>query len=393
MKEPVPRPFRPIDERRFDAYVARKLKTVRYDATKNKDERDADIFRTSLFSAWEYLGGGRHARNREGKPFRFYPGFVDVFAPNAFADRRADTHFCGIHSSLAVAMHELSLFCACQQTFFPEVGDPSVEKSPDIPGGSGLSFLMIDMTKAGEGDRLRDLGEAFTPHDGERFLLAHLLTQMLLRFVWFHEFYHCVNGHVGFMKRLGYTASLNELPAGNSEFQISLSSADRIEIDIDGRTLHHCIEYDADRSALWAMVKIQVDQTENIRGMAALQIGLRIKITLFAAYLMTYFFDEHARRVDDICAPSHPSATSRLFNLVQTTASHVTVLYPDTLSAYADITAEFERMRPTMPNWLPVETSLSDPYSKTYEGMCDIEYKLNALRCELARFAFHASVD
>lgn len=43
------------------------------------------------------------------------------------------------------------------------------------------------------------LGEALIPIDPDRHLTAHLLSQLMLRFAWFHEMFHGLNGHSGYL--------------------------------------------------------------------------------------------------------------------------------------------------------------------------------------------------
>ncbi len=43
------------------------------------------------------------------------------------------------------------------------------------------------------------LGEALVPIDPDRRLAAHLLSQLRLRFAWFHEMFHGLNGHSGYL--------------------------------------------------------------------------------------------------------------------------------------------------------------------------------------------------
>ena len=117
------------------------------------------------------------------------------FAAEAFAKALPALHLCAIETGLVAVTFELSCFCFSQSEFFKEVGEPAVEDSPVMPEHADLGFWIADRVQAAQGEPAEPIGVELIPRDPERRLMAHFLSQLMLRFVWLHEFYHGVNGH------------------------------------------------------------------------------------------------------------------------------------------------------------------------------------------------------
>lgn len=56
--------------------------------------------------------------------------------------------------------------------------------------------------------------------------------------------------------------------------------------------LLQALELDADRSALYGAYRTQYENKENIIGIAELPRDMRCRVALFAAYLMTFLFEQ-----------------------------------------------------------------------------------------------------
>ncbi len=380
-------PFRAEDEHRFDHYATRVLTSTRF-SPDGSDGRDAwDIFRSSLESCWDHLGGTTPQRRHDGKAFRMAAGFVDLISPGAFAAVRGDTHLIGVHTGLVAAMNEISLFFYSQASFFPEVGDPSKEKSPRLPHQSRLTQTIVELTRKADPESIRTFGETITPHDATRYLHAQFMTLLLIRFAWYHEFYHCVNGHIGLARNLGIASALCEVPDRVHTPPANVAIPSQIGLSVT--EISHCLELDADRSALWASAKIQLSSDENIKGLAPLDLRLRMKMVLFSAFLLTHFFAEANRRTRK---PSlfHPSAEIRLHNLVRTIASNLLDEYPETGAIFREVISEFTTLEETVPSLMRTADLLRDLRSEAFQdGLEKTEHQLRELRKLIARFTYH----
>jgi hypothetical protein len=379
-------PFRTEDEKRFDAYAAKVLKSARFTPDADASENGWDIFRSSLHSTWDHLGGTTPKRRQDGRQFRLAAGFVDLVSPTAFASLKSGTHLIGVHTGLVAAMQEISLFFYAQSSFFPEVGNPGVETSPKLDLGSSLSLTVIDMTRQADTSNLRAFGEKITPHDATRYLHAQYMTLLLLRFAWYHEFYHCANGHVGLVQHLGMATALCEVP--DAAHKPLTEAALPAEIAASAFQVSHCLELDADRSALWAFAKIQLSEHENVRGIDRLDLKLRMKMVLFSAFLVTHFFAEANRRASQ---PSmfHPPADIRLHNLVRTIASNLLDEYPPTQTIFASVLNEFASLEDAVPSLMRTSDLLRDFRSETFQGKLEnSEAILIELRKIIRKFSY-----
>lgn len=311
-------PFDDRDRQGFARYVQRLFGNYAYDPAAGDPDEGPGDFRLSLQSIRAYMADYFLRRDGEGRAFRCYPAFVDLGFSNAFADRRGHLHLCGIHTGLAVGLIEFSLFAFAQSRFFAEIGEATGEHSPHMPSGGTLAFWLHDLTsEQGEVD-LGATGAGFIPRDPDRFLAAHFLAALMLRFVWMHEVSHCLNGHVGLRKRLGLRSSLQEMPEGAAHSLQGIVVLDGQGASLPYAAFSHCLEFDADRSALLACVAWQASDEENIQGIKALPRRLRLRMTLFAALTLAYVFDRHEHRAGIVFSTSHPSAHARLCALMRT---------------------------------------------------------------------------
>lgn len=379
-------PFRPVDERRLDRYFERVLGSRRFEPAAVTDKYDWDIFRLSLESCWDHLGDTTPKHRADGRPFRLAAGFVDLIRPSAFATERGGTHLIGVHTGLVAAMLEISLFFYSQASFFPEVGDPSKETSPRLPAHSSLSLTVVELTRRADQSGIRAFGETITPRDGTRYLHAQLMTLMLLRFAWCHEFYHCMNGHVGLVRHLGIATALCQV--GDAAHGASVEGATKTVVELTAQDVMQCLELDADRSALWASAKIQLAGDENVIGIERLDLRQRMKMVLFSSFLVTHFFAEVNRRA---ALPSafHPSAELRLHNLMRTAASNIFDEYDEIRALFQEILREFACLENAVSGLMRTADLLRDFQSEEHQATLEfIEHKLSITRSATSAFNY-----
>lgn len=325
----------------YSAYAAERLGAASFQ-TAAGDPR-TDLFHTSLESCRGLFGWTARGKNRAGQRFSLQAGFVDDRRPNALADYWGSEHFIGMHSSLFVAINEFAMFCFTQGEFFPDVGTPARETSPKpwderVPG-----IWLLDHTS--KGGRVREEHSArLIPRDGERYIASIYLAQLMARLVWLHELAHAFNGHVRFAAHHGLRQRLYELEHPLPAASV-VKSRSREE---DAETLR-CLEFDADQSALWASCNIQLRRLENIEGIAALNAGLRLRLTLFGAYAMTWLIDRFQDYLDTQGGETHPPPSLRLQNMFRTVATNILPLDPALEALHAEVRRQFDVVGAAIP--------------------------------------------
>ncbi|WP_156842854.1 hypothetical protein [Novosphingobium aquimarinum] len=253
----------------------------------------------------------RELINAHGAPFKFDCGYVDTAVPNAFADLHESSHVLGIHQGLVITIIEFALYVFTQADQFPQIGDAAGEDSTAPQFGSAPGIFLLAKTMRGETidnetDRHR------VPKDADRHVAAIYLAMIMRRFVWLHELAHGVNGHMLLLKDLGVRAALNEVP--NPAMLVSLKKSS-LPAD-EARRILHALELDADASALRTLCRIQLMGGENIEGIATLDFRTRMEMSLLAAYLMAWLFDEYQRFGHTLHDETHPFPRERLAHLV-----------------------------------------------------------------------------
>lgn len=248
-------------------------------------DREKDhLFCTSLTSIRELLGQSEPSVSANGHSFLVDVGFVESGLPNAFANRMGKAHVCGIHTALPIVIHELALFCFAQAEMFPELGDVSDELSPepnaDSPPGLGLLLAQL---REGHTDR-----HVIAPVTAQRMLAAQILAQLMLRFVWYHELAHGVLGHVDYLNNL--KPDITSVLDFNELHYDDIGS---LNIPIDTRKLQ-TMEFEADSYALAKCINIQLGNIENIDLIKEVPVELRLRLTLFGIYAMSWLLESMA---------------------------------------------------------------------------------------------------
>ena len=324
----------------FQLYAKERLESAAF-ITDPADDA-SHVFLTSLESAVHRFAWTEKARNSKNEPFRIVAGFADVFSPNAFADRMGNTHFIGMHSALLVAIGEFALFCFAQQDFFPELGAPSKETSPTPWDDRVPGLFLIDHTTQGAHIE-KQHSQKLIPKDPERYICSHYLMFLMARFVWLHELAHCYNGHVDLVQQNKLALRLYELPTATQLVQ------KRSHSTADVQTLQ-CLEFDADRSALWGSVQIQLGQLENIEGIAQLPFETRIRLTLFGSYAMTWLFEQFETYMRSPKNETHPAPLIRLKALFKIVHERLILQHPELNDVNAQALNQFDQVRNRIPS-------------------------------------------
>ena len=359
----------------FRRYAAREMKRPAVDLRDLSDDDGGDILKLALLSIREHFANSAGNKRADGQPFSVYPAYLDDILPDAFAAEQDNVHLCGVHVGLGAAFYEFALFCFSQQAMFREIGDPGVETDPapieEYPPG----FLMREVGASMNEEAFVEMTRGLLPRNRDRSLTANFLCVLMLRFVWLHELYHCLNGHVGFANHQGWSRRIRERKPVKKR-------------DVPPADLRR-LELDADQSSLVALVKIQLAGIENVEAPMDLPAPAMLELSLFAAYATTWMMEEYARRDADRTGDSHPLPYQRLHNMVRTYASNLFNLVPDAKAVHdrvMDQMTAFSTRVSTFPSGVRLMTDLRDT---AIQDVLDAEQDaLENLRRDLAPFRF-----
>lgn len=304
------------------------------------------ILTAQVASIRDYMRQSEGTRSGQGTPLRIYPALVNSMSPNAFAGHRDGLHVCGLHIGLHAMVYEIACYVMTQPNLFPEIGDPSKEKAPTLPDGSLPAFWLIDHTVQKGKQVNPELADRFLPFCPQRYEYAVYLSLLMIRFVWFHEMYHCLNGHVAYLSRFVPSIRLNEVAIPGTLPLVELPSLD---LPLPADRLYQELELDADRSALYAAYRTQFENKENIIALAGLPRTMRCRLALLAAYLMTFLFERINERQSTKVPLSHPDSHTRLHDMFRTTAIHLKQLDGDVQSVFEQVRADMGALAQALP--------------------------------------------
>jgi len=308
-------PYDERDLRTVEAHLERRGLQL-FDPISAESRRDDPHFAPCLAAArWQMEAAFAH-RRADGTPFRVFPALVTHHLPNALAVDLGGVHLCAIYEGLVTTVFELAAFVLAQRETFPEIGDPTVETSPQLPPEALLGYWIADRVAKAPPEPV-PFGYELVPIDPDRRLAAHFLSQIMLRFVWFHELFHGLNGHSGLLAARGHGLALHEMP----ELGMVALDPPTTVAGLPSSSTLQAMELDADRTAFHRMIRLLVDNDEPFQVLAGWPLALRLKLATFAAVMMTFLFDQHARRNPGHGRDSHPEPQLRLYNLVATIAS------------------------------------------------------------------------
>lgn len=277
---------------------------------------DDPFFRVTLDAARIIFTPAFGRRRPDGAAFRVFPVLRERSLPSASALDLKGLHVCAVDAGLVSACFELACFVFAQKNLFRDLGNPDAEASPPLPHNGLLGLSMRRTLAAAAAPPETMVGYELVPIDPVRRTLSQFLLQMMLRFAWLHELYHGLNGHAGLVSSVQDSLELSEIP----ELQL-LELADDLEIGSVplGRALH-AFELDADRAAIAAMIHLQLKDEEPFEAFLDWPLAARMRLNLFAAFLMTLLFDHTAREFRRRDGVSHPAPFVRLAHLLQTAA-------------------------------------------------------------------------
>lgn len=372
----------PSERDLFDHFARARLNAQAFDADPNTER--GYLFGSALETARALMGWTKGARNEAGEEFKAVSGFVDVYTPNAFAERFEKRFYLGMHTALFVAINEFAMFCFCQRDFFADIGDPSRETSPRPIDGHAPGLWLLKHTRSG-GHVKPEHSEQLTPRCDTRYAASIYLAILMSRFVWLHELAHAFNGHASFAQERGLALRLTELP----ERLLALEIEDD-EADAAHRKTMQTLELDADRSAFWASWRVQIDGLENVEGLAAMEESLRLRLVLFGCYAMTWLFEEFEGYMRSRHAGTQPPPSTRLFAIVQLAKERLSDTRSDFASLNADACAQFDGICQAIPTiFRPAAFMRAAADLEHRVGYETLVQDLEALRLQFNRYAFH----
>lgn len=242
-----------------------------------------------------------HWTNRVGFEFKAECHYLNASNMDGYAGGDAGTCYLSVCDAVAYAMLDLFSVLFSVPTFFPSVGDSTledVERAANRDKPVGYGFFRRSRTQVIEIER-----DIVPPRCPIRGLAALYFSGMAMDMIWTHELSHGVHGHIDFAKaNLGLRA-LNEQPRGEGDLRLMP------------------MEAEADRFAV-----ISVVQTAMVGDAApylplqlkSLSPEIRVTSALVVAALLTWFwaFQQRIDRTYDGLDPyttgSHPPPLVRL---------------------------------------------------------------------------------
>ncbi len=369
------------------AYVEGEFGIGAFDPVVGTTEPRDEIALASIASARDYFQQSEGTRSSSGQSFRVFPGMANVMAPNAFAAKSDELHLCCIHVGLHVMIFETACFVMTQQDAFTEVGGPQKETSPTYPADAMPAFWLIDQTVAQGTVSATPFADALVPKCPERYLFAVHLTLLMLRYVWFHELFHCLNGHVGYLARHNENIRLNEIAALQNPGIVEIEGED---FPLPKARLLQALELDADRSAIYAAYRTQLHDKENIIGIAERKRQQRCEMALLAAVLVTFIIEQINQRTGRLKVQTHPTGYTRLHDVLRTTASHLQPVDPNITKLFQSLLQQLRLLRRSALPGLPdPDRLLTDLENAEFQAELDVhENDLNVARNRFQPFGY-----
>ncbi|MFA6965234.1 hypothetical protein [Bosea sp. (in: a-proteobacteria)] len=380
--------FRDGDDAIARAYVDRSFGAGAYlDFEPGAAGRD-EILVASTASARDYMMQSASCATSGGQIFRVRPSLIETIRPNAFATRHRDLHLCGMNTGMYGAIFELCNFVMAQPGLFRDIGEPGRETATPLPPGVVPGFWLIDQLRIHGTIIDKSLAPSLMPKCPERYHFAVALTLHVMRFVWFHEMCHCLNGHVGALVDIVPSIRLNEMPDDSA--LATLVELEQASLPMNASAFLQAIELDADRSALWAAFRTQSEDKENVIALQQFDQAQRIKLSLLSAYLITFIMEEASRRLNSERRESHPDSYTRLHNLVRTTASHLLDARTGMQAIFYDVMRELKVLRGAIPSLVDVDQVLADCLSPQFQAVLDDkEEQVETARSYFITFSFN----
>ena len=378
------------DLRAFNDFATQRMNSTALDLSSGA--KDVALFNDSLQSAMVHVRLNEAPKDIAGEPLNLVAGYLEKLIPNAVADQVDGTHFMAMNTPLFVAVQEFAMFCFTQRDFFPDIGDPSLELSPSPIGDRVPGLWLLDHTK--KGGHVTDEHQAqIVPRGQSRYVASIYLGMLMARFVWLHEFQHCFAGHVRFAQEKGLALRLYEIaePMAVVDFAKKSDQQNRVKADSRRDDTLRCLELDADKNAFWTLCQIQLRDRENVEGIAALALDLRLRLSLFGAYAMTWLFEEFQTYIEAQHGRTHPEPFLRLQHLVRTAEEYVTPVHPDVGRCHEDACGQFTRIKNVIPSFYETDDLYRSAHDTSVRStLTDYEGRLESIRPEFYHFRFVA---
>ena len=349
---------RELDE--FQRFASGTLNANALDVSANNNDRL--LFRDSLRSAVAHTSLRHPLRDADGEYLTVRAGYIDKMVPNARADYVEGSHYISLNTAMFVAIQEFAMFCFTQREFFPSVGDPTLEESPKPIDDRVPGLWLLDHTKHGGKVEERH-SKTITPRTETRYNASVYLGLLMARFVWLHEFQHCFQGHVRFVQYTKRASHMSEI-----EDPMELIGFSKREKPVVRDEVRRGLELEADKHAFWTCCRIQTDGKENIDGIAPLDLALRMRLTLFASYAVTWLFEEFQNYLDAKSGITHPSLYARLQNLIRTTRENIEPLHPDIPEAAQFAYNQFDILQRSIPSLYRTKDVYQGAYDPTVKS-------------------------
>jgi len=372
------------DYAEFERYFRSKAEPLPSFQPDAQDEK-THLYGVSLSSLFNLAAWTDGLQNAQGQKFNVLGGFIESMMPNAVAERDGKNFYIGINNALFVTINEFAMFCFAQKQFFPELGEAKAESSPQPLDGYAPGLWLLQHTQSG-GRVTDEHSRHLIPKCSTRYIQSIYLAQLMTRFVWLHELAHCNNGHVSFVQDRKIADRIHELDDGLQAAQLSKRGNKK------NLRILKLLEFDADGSALKASLRIQTDGLENIDGIAKQALDTRIDLALFAAYAMTWLFEEIQAYLDIRAGLTHPSPFDRLQNLFHITSQHLGEHIPNIEDRRESAFKRFDTVRDAIPKIFCTEditSRLTDDVEIARAS--ELNAKLAALRTRLQPFSFFSS--
>ena len=197
----------------------------------------------------------------------------------------------------------------------------------------------------------------------------------MARFAWLHELAHAFNGHVDFVRREKMALRLCELPDPIHQPPASLIKRFSAEQRRANAQMFQWLEFDADRSALWGSVQMQLHEHENIQSIIDLAPITRMKLTLFGCYAMPWLFDQFQSYMQTKNETSHPEPLTRLASLLGVVRDRLLTDIPELAPLNRKVLDEFDHVRNRIPALYSAHQliTLSKPMNNTTRAQDEME--------------------
>jgi hypothetical protein len=119
--------------------------------------------------------------------------------PNGVVGREGDINCCLLYHTYPLCLLEMFCILACDPAFLAHIGDTSREVRRPFLIGSNPIGIQHWSDEFGKANHWTKIAERFSPQSQERTDLAFYMMHVALRFVWFHEIAHVLDGHIDYL--------------------------------------------------------------------------------------------------------------------------------------------------------------------------------------------------